>query len=309
MVFIVLLVVMMMVVAVVVGCTVLLLGGVAMVILWGGRRIQEPVESASVADHVEFGRTHAELTQAKQRVFRRYFWWANVVSFSALVAAVLAAWPGGRLAMRVLALTSPDSAQGQRTEAQFIVGVPTFEGSMALLLFGGFPAGYCAALLYVLLRRWLPAGRLAGPLLGVLLLVWLGVLLDPLRANNIDFDIVGPGWLAVALFSGLAVLQGAVVAAAAGWWSERVPLWRGGSFKYYLPLFLGSLVFPPAGLTIGVGALLLLLWVRAMQVPWQRLTRHRRVPTWAGTAAIALLSVVALPFFVGAVISITTRSS
>lgn len=303
----------MMAMAVVVGCTVLLLVGVFVVVLWGSRRIREPVDAASLDDQIEVFVTYAEQTeartQAKLRALRRYFWWANVVSFSALVSAVLAAWPGGRLTMRVLAHTSPDSAQGRLTEAQFNVGFPTFEGSIGLLLFAGLPAGYCAALLYVVLRRWLPPGRLAGPLLGALLLVWLGALLDPLRADNIDFDIVEPGWLAVALFGGLAVLHGAVAAAAAGWWSERVPLWSDKSFKYYIPLFVGSVVFPPAGLAVGIGALLLLIWMSVIPLSSLRSSRPRRVPAWVGAGAVVLASAAALPAFVGAVISITSRTS
>jgi hypothetical protein len=303
----------MMAMAVVVGCTVLLLVGVLVVVLWGSRRIREPVDAASLDDQSETFVSYADQrearTEAKLRALRRYFWWANVVSFSALVSAVLAAWPGGRLIMRVLAHTSPDSAQGRLTEAQFNVGFPTFEGSMALLFFAGIPAGHCAALLYVVLRRWLPTGRLAGPMLGALLLVWLGALLDPVRADNIDFDIVEPGWLAVALFGGLAVLHGAVVAAAAGWWSERVPLWSDKSFKYYIPLLLGSVVFPPAGLAVGIGALLLLIGMSVIPASRLRSTRPRRVPAWVGTGAVVLASAAALPVFVGAVISITSRTS
>ncbi|QYF90689.1 hypothetical protein [Arthrobacter sp. PAMC25284] len=301
-----------MAVAVVVGCTVLLLGGVSVVVLWGSQRIREPLDETSLDVQLEIVHTRAERTEArteaKLRAFRRYFWWADVVSFSALVSAVLAAWPGGRLAMRVLALTSPDAAQGRLTEADFIVGFPTIEGSLALLLFAGLPAGYCAALLYVVLRRWLPPGRWAGPLLGVLILVWLGALVDPLRADNIDFDIVEPGWLAVALFGGLAVLHGAVVAAAAGWWSERVPLWGGKSFKNYLPLFLGCVAFPPAGLAVGIGAILLLIWMSVIPVSRLRSNRQSRVPAWVGAGAVVLASAAALPVFVGAVISITSRA-
>ena len=162
-------------------------------------------------------------SDAKIAALRKYLWWANVATFAALASALLAAWPGGRLIMRVLAFTSPGSAQGRLTEAQANVGFPTLEGSLALFFFAGLPAGYLVAILYVVLHRWLPAGRLAGPLLGILLLIWLGALLDPLRADNIDFNIVGPGWLAVALFTGLSILHGAVAAAAAGWWSERLP--------------------------------------------------------------------------------------
>ena len=180
---------------------------------------------------------------------------------------------------------------------------------MALLFFGGLPAGYFAALLFVVLRRWLPAGRLAGPVLGAILLLWFGALLDPLRADNIDFTIVEPGWLAVALFCGLAVLHGAVVAAAAGWWSGRVPLWRDKSFRYYIPLLIGSVVFPPAGLALGIGALLLLLWMNMFPLSFLHAAHSRRVPAWVGAGVVVLASAAALPAFVSAVISITSRTS
>jgi hypothetical protein len=111
-----------------------------------------------------------------------------VATFAALASALLAVWPGGRLIMRVLAFTSPDSAQGRLTEAQANVGFPTLEGSLILFVVAGLPAGYLVAILFVVLHRWLPAGRLAGPLLGSLVLIWLGALLDPLRADNIDFN-------------------------------------------------------------------------------------------------------------------------
>ncbi|WP_217496203.1 hypothetical protein [Arthrobacter sp. 24S4-2] len=143
---------------------------------------------------------------------------------------------GGRLVMRVLAVTSPASAQGRLTEAQANVGFPTIDGSIALLFFGGLPAGFAAAFIYLLIHRWLPAGRRAGPLFGALLLLVLGASVEPFRADNIDFAIVGPGWLSVVLFSALAVLHGAVVAAVAGAFSERLPLPSGQDWKHYLPL-------------------------------------------------------------------------
>jgi hypothetical protein len=299
--------------AIVVGCSLLLFLGVLVVIAWGNRLIRVPVGEATSRDQQEESAQYTDQrearTEAKLRALRRYFWWANVVAFSALVSAVVAAWPGGRLIMRILAHTSPDSAQGRLTEAQFNIGFPTFEGSMALLFFGGLPAGYFAALLFVVLRRWLPAGRLAGPVLGAVLLLWFGALLDPLRADNIDFTIVEPGWLAVALFCGLAVLHGAVVAAAAGWWSGRVPLWRDKSFRYYTPLLIGSVVFPPAGLALGIGALLLLIWMSMFPLSFLHAAHSRRVPAWVGTGVVVLASAAALPAFVSAVISITSRTS
>jgi hypothetical protein len=65
-----------------------------------------------------------------------------------------------------------------------------------------------AAALYLVLRRLLPAGRLGGVVFGVGLLVVFGTTVDPLRRDNPDFDIVGPGWLSVLVFASLAVAFG-----------------------------------------------------------------------------------------------------
>jgi hypothetical protein len=308
--------------AIVIGCTVLLVLGLLAVIRWGGHPLQSParasasieaapsppVDSASPSSPEVLG-AREDPSDAKIVALRKFLWWANVATFAALASALLAAWPGGRLIMRVLAFTSPDSAQGRLTEAQANVGFPTLEGSLALFLFAGLPAGYLVAILYLVLHRWLPAGRLAGPLLGILLLIWLGALLDPLRADNIDFNIVGPGWLAVALFTGLSILHGAVAAAAAGWWSERLPLWADRTAKYYVPLLLGFVLFPPAALAVGLGALALLTWMTVFPAGSPGASRRPHIPAWVGAGVLIAASAAALPAFVSAVISIASRTT
>lgn len=286
-----------MAVTVVVGSSLLLLLGLLVAVMWGGRSIREP--SSGAQD------TRAGI---KRSALRRYFWWANVITFSGLVSAVLVAWPGSRLAMRILAATSPASAQGRLTEAQANVGFPSVDGTIALLIFGALPAGLLAALLYPLVRRWLPGGRLAGPLFGWLLLVWLGSVLDPLRADNIDFDIVGPGWLSVVVFAVLAPLHGAVVAAAAGWWSERLPLWSRAAATYYVPLLLGAIVAPYFTVLLLLGFLLLLLWLNMGPASWLRPQLPQPAMVWVGAGAMVLATAAALPVFVGAVVSIASRT-
>jgi hypothetical protein len=293
---------------IVIACTVLLLLGLLVVIMWGGYPLRRPVGTAPVPAPTTASGQHddqpVDREEAKIQALRRYLWWVNVGTVAALVSALLAAWPGGRLVMRVLASTSPDSAQGRLTEFQANVGFPTVGGSLELLLFGGLPAGFLAAFLYLVLQRWLPAGRLAGPLFGLLLLIWLGASLDPLRADNTDFNIVGPGWLSVVLFTGLAVLHGAVVAAVAGWWSGQLPHWTSESARCYLPLLAGFVLFPPAIVVVGAGALLVLIWMTVRPAGARGTRRALRIPAWVGGGFIALASAAALPAFVGAVASI-----
>ena len=63
---------------------------------------------------------------------------------------------GGRLAMRVLALTSPDIAQGRLTDDAARVGEFTFVGSFGLALALGV-IGAILGMGYLLVRRVLPA--------------------------------------------------------------------------------------------------------------------------------------------------------
>ena len=45
-------------------------------------------------------------------------------------------------------------------------------------------------------------------MLGLALLVLAGAQLDPLRPDNFDFNLVGPGWLSLLAFTALAIFQG-----------------------------------------------------------------------------------------------------
>jgi hypothetical protein len=125
----------------------------------------------------------------------------------AVISGVLAAGAGGRLVMRLLAVTSPD-AEGQITEAGAEIGEITVGGTLGFITFAGVPAGLLAALLYGLAGSVLPRGRVGGVVLGLALLFLAGAQLEPLRPDNFDFDLVGPDWLSLIAFAALAVFQG-----------------------------------------------------------------------------------------------------
>ena len=137
----------------------------------------------------------------------------------------LGSWPaflpraGGRLVMRLLAITSAD-VEGSLTEAGETVGEITIGGTLAFIIFTGLAAGLLSAVLYALVRPLLPPGRVSGPILGALLLVLVGSRVDPLRSDNFDFALVGPDWLAVLSFSVLAIFHGTLVVALASRWGS-----------------------------------------------------------------------------------------
>jgi hypothetical protein len=144
-----------------------------------------------------------------------------------VVAGFLVVGLGGRLVMRILGATS-GKAQGRLTEAGEKVGEITFEGSLAFLIFVGGGAAVLATAGYLLTRRALP--RRAGPaglLLGVVLLGTIGVL-DPLSADNVDFAILEPTWLAVVLVVATGVLLGVTYTGVMAMLSTRVR--RGHAF-------------------------------------------------------------------------------
>jgi hypothetical protein len=277
-------------------CAVLVLAGLAAALRWGGLEF-EPPAGQEAADPAE--------PPSMDQVARRYLWNLNVAVISGVGAGILAAGAGGRLVMRLLAVTAGPAAQGRVTEAEEVVGRITVDGTLGFVVFIGLFAGLGTGLLYLLVRRWLPKGRAGGPVYGALLLVLAGTRLDPLRPGNPDFDLVGPGWLSVAAFTALAVFHGVLVAALAARLSRVVPLLgsRPRAFVAYAPLLL-LLPLPPAGLllaAVGVTAVLVSR-VPAVVAAW----RDPRMVT-SGRIALVALAVLAFPGFASAVVDILGR--
>ncbi|MGY1653783.1 hypothetical protein [Geodermatophilus sp. SYSU D01119] len=222
-------------------------------------------------------------------VLRRYLWWLNLWTVTTAVSTVLAAGPGGRLVMRLLALTSPE-ARGLVTEGGAVVGRVSASGTVGFLVFGALPAGALAALLYLLVHRLLPAGWWRAVSLAGLLLVLFAVRLDPLRPGNVDFTFLGPGWVAVLSLVALTLLHAAVVVGVAGATSRTLPEPDEWSIVRYLPLLSLVLVFPLGAAAAAIGVLVLIA-SRAVSTCGPDV----RVAVRTGRVVLAGAVVVALP--------------
>jgi hypothetical protein len=230
-----------------------------------------------------------------------------VALISGAAAGIPAAGAGGRLVMRLLAVTAGAGAQGQITEAEEIVGRITLDGTLGFVVFTGLFFGPVSGAAYLLLRRWLPAGRAGGLAFGALLLLVAGTRLEPLRRSNPDFDLVGPGWVSVVAFAVLVVFHGMLVAALAGRLSRAVPLLaaRPGAFAVHAPLLLLVLPGPSVALMLVIVGVLVVLVSRipAVVAAW-----HNRRLLVLGRVAPALITLVALPGFTMAVVDISGRT-
>jgi hypothetical protein len=160
----------------------------------------------------------------------------RVIVVAGVITGVLIAGVGGRLAMLLLRLTSPDTVTGVESDDGFTIGEFTLGGSYNLLNLGG-AVGLIGAAAYVLVSPWLlgPAwfrrftvGAVAGALAGSMII----------HADGTDFTVLEPLWLAVALFVGLPALFGWVIGAVVdsvdgpGSWTRR------GRLRWALPLLL-----------------------------------------------------------------------
>jgi len=266
-------------------CGLLVVTGVVAVAAWGGRSFEPPSPTATVG--------------------QRYLWNVTVAVASGVGAGLLAAGAGGRLVMRLLAATAGDTAQGRITEADEVVGRITAGGTIGFVIFTALFFGLATGVLYLLVRRWLPTGRLGGLTYGTLLLLVGGTRVEPLRADNPDFDLVGPPWVALLAFAALVMTHGMLVAALAARYSSALaPLSNIRDGLRYAPLVLVLPVFPVLGLFAVVGVLHAAVH-KALRRPAAAGMSHRTLV--AGRAVLILAALGVLPSFVSAVVDIAGR--
>ncbi|RZU66039.1 hypothetical protein EV379_2385 [Microterricola gilva] len=293
---------------IVIVCSALALCGLVLMVLWGRLSLSPPDAAdtgAADTDSTDTAAAPASAPRARRvrLALRRYLWWATVVTVASFGTALLWTLPASRLIMRALALTSPD-ATDFFTEAQAFVGTISFEGTLSLFLFGALPGAFLSAVVFAFIYRWLPRGWLGGLIYGLLLLVIGAPNEDPLRPDNPDFGFIEPGWLAVVLFSILLIGQGMLLAAVFGWYSRRLPLRPRRPWLAASPL-LATVVYVPIGVVLLIGAGVTALG--ALVVPSIGRWWVSRTVRWAGLVVLAVLTLIALPGFIGAVTFIASH--
>jgi hypothetical protein len=225
-------------------------------------------------------------------------------------AGALITGPAVRLIMRLLAVTAGDDAQGAITEADEVVGVIDVGGTLGLYVFGGVLPGLVSGLVYVVIRRWLPGGVLAGLSFGALHLVLLATRLDPLRPDNRDFDLVGPGWLSLLTFGFACLVHGMAVVAIANRYSHALPpreATRPARVRAVLPLLLPALLFVPGALLLG--PVLVALGVTLLATRSQAIVQavRSRTALVVGRVALALVVLALLPSTVADLVDVVDR--
>jgi len=131
-------------------------------------------------------------------------WWVLVGAAAGAIAGFLVGGIGGRIAMLLLRLTSPDAVVGMTSDNGFEIGVVTLDTLqlvLAMALLGGING-----VLYAALRGAIPA-RLRLPLWAVLAAALGGA--NIVHEDGVDFTVLEPAAVAIALF---VLLPGAAAA-------------------------------------------------------------------------------------------------
>jgi len=133
-----------------------------------------------------------------------------------MLAGIVVGGVGGRLVMLVIAQLNRD-AFGLLTEAEARIGEFTIAGTLLLVFFGGLTAGGVGSVLWAVTSPWLPwAGARRWLVAGVIAVALATFIL--VESTNIDFGLVEPTWLVLALLLGLVAVAGATTA----WLDERL---------------------------------------------------------------------------------------
>lgn len=138
-----------------------------------------------------------------------------------VIVGVFVAGLGGRLVMRLATILHEDTV-GLRTENGEVIGNITFNGTMALITFGGLGMGLLAGTIWVIASPWIPGRGLARAFVTAIAAIAIGT--PPLvQRTNPDFVVLGYDPIVVLLLVGLVGLVGFSIALVDGALDARLP--------------------------------------------------------------------------------------
>ncbi len=163
----------------------------------------------------------------------------SILGLASVLSGVLVGGVGGRIVMTISAAAAQPEAIGRITENGNRIGEFTIGGTLGLIVFVGVLGGVVASITVVasepLARR---VGVLGSPIIGAAVLATVG----SGTFESLDFRILEPRFLNVAMFLGLALLFGVVVAVAVRLLDRRLPEPSERTLPLYLTVVaLGSL--------------------------------------------------------------------
>ena len=219
----------------------------------------------------------------------------RVLIVAGIPTGVLVAGIGSRFAMFVLRLTSPGSVRGVESDDGFTIGRFTLSGTYGLLMIGAV-VGVIGAGAYQWVRPWLlgpswfrtfTVGLASASVVGAMLV----------HADGIDFRLLKPAWLAIALFVALpglfAISIGLVVDRV-----ERPTSWtRRGRARWLVPA-VAVVVFPFVVVILLFATVVLAVWVAARDDErLRRVAAHHTSGVvirvgWLGVAVVGLLTLL-----------------
>ena len=138
-----------------------------------------------------------------------------------LAVGVVVGGLGGRVAMRLIALLTPE-ATGSSTENGNRIGDITLGGSFGLIVFAGLFVGIFVAVIWVVVSPWLPRSLGLRVLAAVPLAIALGAF-GVVQGSNPDFLVLGYDPIVLLVLLGLVGLVGASMAVVDAWLDRRLP--------------------------------------------------------------------------------------
>ena len=187
-----------------------------------------------------------------------------VLIVAGVVTGAIVGGIGSRLAMFVLRVTSPDHVDGLTSDDGFEIGRFTLSGTYNLLIVGA-AVGILGAAAYQWVRPWLigpkwfriaTVAMAAGAVVGSMLV----------HSDGIDFRVLEPMWLAVALFVVLPAAFAAAVALAVDRVEARITNATWHWTRWILPVVLVA-AFPPVLMVLAPAAVVLVVWVALRDLP------------------------------------------